>query len=83
MNDVKHKASSEIEQALLKDSAGIYRDNLLDQFNREHLQIIQVMNRGVKPDEYQVLSGLLKAIEEAIVIVNKMWTNYQRTRRSS
>lgn len=73
----KHAANSEIEQALQKDRAGIYRDSLLSLFTMERLKINQALNRGVKPDEYKVLSGLLQAIEEAILVVNKMWSNFQ------
>ena len=77
MNNKQYIANSEIEQALLQDNAGIYRDNLLTTFNTEKIKISQALNRGVKPDEYAMLSGLLLAIEEAITIVNKMWSNFQ------
>lgn len=78
MSDQQYTANTEVEQALLHDNTGTYRDSLLTTFNTERLKIIQVLNKGVKPDEYTTLSNLLKSIEEAINIVNNMWSNFQK-----
>lgn len=77
MSNEKKSAHSEIENALLEDQAGIYRDSLLSTFSLERLKITQELNKGVKPDEYALLSGLLEAIEQSVIVVNKMWMTFQ------
>ena len=77
MSNGKKSAHSEIEKALLQDQAGVYRDSLLTSFSMERLKITQALNKGVKPDEYEVLSSLLEAIEQSVVVVNKMWAVFQ------
>lgn len=77
MSNEKNSANSEIERALLQDQAGVYRDSLLTTFSMERLKITQELNKGVKPEEYEVLSSLLEAIEQSVLVVNKMWTIFQ------
>jgi hypothetical protein len=77
MENEKNAAHSEIEKALLQDQAGVYRDRLLTLFSMERLKITQELNKGVVPEEYAVLSGLLEAIEQSVVVVNKMWAVFQ------
>lgn len=77
MSNEKYTAHSEIEHALLEDRAGIYRDSLLTLFNQERMKITKALNHGVKRDEYTALAALLRSIEEATFVVNKMWNNYQ------
>lgn len=77
MSNEKNSANSEIEKALLQDQAGVYRDSLLTTFSMERLKITQALNKGVKPEDYEVLSNLLEAIEQSVMVVNKMWTVFQ------
>lgn len=70
-------ANSELELSLQRDTAGVYKTQLIEIFNQEHVKISRELNKGVKPGEYDVLHGLLKSIEEAIDVVESMWEKFQ------
>ncbi len=76
--DMAITAKSELENNLQSDVSGVYKSELIALFKQEHSKVSREVNNGVKPDEYKALSGLLKSIEEAIEVVELMWTRLQK-----
>ena len=61
----------DIENNLKDDATGNYKRELLSKFGGLSTEIRTEMNKGLLPDEYEVLNRLLQAVEASISIVDK------------
>lgn len=61
----------EIEEKLKNDPAGTYKREILDQFNHFSMEVRQEINKGLSPEEYKKLSGLLQAVEAGVKVVEQ------------
>ncbi|MCK5725544.1 MAG: EscE/YscE/SsaE family type III secretion system needle protein co-chaperone [Thiotrichaceae bacterium] len=61
----------DIENSLKEDTTGNYKKELLGQFNGLSTEIRTELNKGLSPNDYEVLSRLLQAVEASISIVDK------------
>lgn len=63
----------QIEESLKKDVSGVYKNELLEQFNQAASQVRFELNQGVDPVEYNKLNKLLQAIEASAEVVEQVW----------
>lgn len=61
----------EIEEKLKNDPAGTYKKEILEQFNSFSVEVRQEINKGLAPEEYKKLSGLLQAVEASVRVVEQ------------
>lgn len=67
-----------IEDNLRSDVYGIYKNDLLDQFNQAASQVRMELNQGVTPDEYNKLNSFLQALEACSEVVEAFWEQAHR-----
>lgn len=63
----------QIEQNLRNDVSGMYKNELLDQFNQAASEVRYELNQGVAPDEYDKLNRFLQALEASCEVVEEFW----------
>jgi type III secretion system YseE family protein len=63
----------QIEQNLRNDVSGMYKNELLDQFNQAASEVRYELNQGVSPDEYDKLNSFLQALEASCEVVEEFW----------
>ena len=63
----------QIEQALRNDISGMYKNELMDQFNQAASQVRFELNQGVSPEEYHKLNSFLQASEASCEVVEQFW----------
>lgn len=63
----------QIEQALRNDISGMYKNELMDQFNQAASQVRFELNQGVSPEEYHKLNSFLQALEASCEVVEQFW----------
>ena len=64
----------DMEQKLLDDAAGNYRDQLLEDLNQAASELRRSLQTGASPDEYTTNANLLAAVESATGVVNRVWS---------
>lgn len=64
----------QLEQNLKNDVAGIYKNEILEQFSQASSEVRVELNQGVEPGEYEKLNRLLKALEASTEVVEQVWS---------
>ncbi|CAA6815684.1 MAG: Unknown protein [uncultured Thiotrichaceae bacterium] len=61
----------EIEEKLKNDPAGSYKKEILEQFNSFSMEVRKEINKGLAPEEFKRMSGLLQAVEAGVKVVEQ------------
>lgn len=67
---------SDIEQALVRDNDGQYKDTLLNQLFTEALELKAEKGKGLAPDDYARVDNVLTAVVAAMEVIDKCWTKH-------
>lgn len=61
----------EIEEKLKNDPSGSYKKEILEKFNSFSFEVRQEINKGLSPEEYKKMNGLLQAVEASVSVVEQ------------
>ncbi len=67
---------STIEEQLIEDTDGTYRDQLLSQLFSEATRLKGLKNQGAAPEDFSKIDSLLTAVVAAMEVVDKSWKQH-------
>lgn len=68
----------DILEGLQDDPDGQLREAVVARIKEKAVEIKRNLDRGASPDEYQILSKALAALEVAPTVVSKAWVMFQK-----
>ncbi|WP_419536008.1 EscE/YscE/SsaE family type III secretion system needle protein co-chaperone [Endozoicomonas sp.] len=74
-NDEKIHLST-IEEQLIDDKTGTYRDQLLGQLFSEATRLKGLKDQGAAPEDFSKIDSLLTAVVAAMEVVDKSWKQH-------
>lgn len=77
-NDEKIHLST-VEEQLIQDSDGSYRDELLSQLFTEATRLKDLKDKGAAPEDFTKIDNLLTAVVAAMEVVDKNWKQHHAT----
>ncbi|MBF0103129.1 MAG: EscE/YscE/SsaE family type III secretion system needle protein co-chaperone [Desulfobacterales bacterium] len=63
----------DIEEKMIKDSAGVYKNELLAKLVTYAAEIKQEIDRGLPPQEFESMNKMMAAIEVSQNVVETIW----------
>lgn len=67
---------STIEEQLIEDKDGTYRDQLLHQLFSEATRLKELKDKGAAPEDFSKIDNLLTAVVAAMEVVDKSWKQH-------
>ncbi|KEI71561.1 EscE/YscE/SsaE family type III secretion system needle protein co-chaperone [Endozoicomonas elysicola] len=67
---------STIEEQLIEDKDGSYRDQLLSQLFSEASRLKGLKDQGAAPEDFSKIDSLLTAVVAAMEVVDKSWKQH-------
>lgn len=67
---------STIEEQLIEDKDGTYRDQLLSQLFSEATRLKGLKDQGAAPEDFSKIDNLLTAVVAAMEVVDKSWKQH-------
>ncbi len=74
-NDEKIHLST-VEEQLIEDNDGSYRDELLSQLFAEATRLKNLKDKGAAPEDFTKIDNLLTAVVAAMEVVDKNWKQH-------
>jgi hypothetical protein len=63
----------EMEERLAADKSGAYRDQIVDRFNGQLVELKRQVDAGLAPAEFDSAQKLNAALNAGVAVVNKVW----------
>ena len=79
MAEADNVSLSLTEDRLSTDTDGQYRQELIDSLNAEAAQLKSSKQGGLSPEEFEQTDALIKALDDAVKVIELTWLKYHKT----